>query len=231
MTDVIINDILPLTQAIAIAGQTVYSTNWTADSASDVIVYSRAANVAADDVTQQLLTSQYNVAFIGALRTVQVTLITPSTAGDMITILRQTPANRLNLYTNTNFTPSMLNEDFGVLTLVDQQAQLVNEQVAPRYNYSEFLDVPGDVILPLLGASQIWAKDPTDSFIEAVDLNEIISGGTVTQVNTGLGLTGGPITDAGTISFAPMNANTFWGNITGATALPTMVTTGYFLQG
>jgi hypothetical protein len=56
------------------------------------------------------------------------------------------------------------------------------------------------------------------------------SGGGVEEVDTGLGLTGGPIFTTGTISFAPMTANTFWGNITGATALPTQVPTSYFIK-
>lgn len=236
MTDVIINDILPRTQAIAIAGQTVYTTNppWTANVASDVVVYSRPANTPADDFTQLLSPSQYNVAFIGSANTVQVTLLTPSNAGDVVTIIRQTPADYLNLYTNTNFTPSMLNNDFGILTLVDQQEQMITQQVTPHYNYSELLNQPNnmggqDIILPILGANQIWAKDPTDNFIIAVDLNEIISGGTVTQINTGTGLTGGPITDAGTISFAPIAANSFWANTTGGAAVPTVTSLSTFL--
>ena len=229
MTNVIINDILPLTQAIAVGSQTVYSTNWTANAASDVIVYSRAAGVAADDATQQLATNQYSVLFIGSGNIVQVTLVTPSTTGDIITITRQTPASYLNLYSNTNFTPSMLNNDFGILTLVDQQAQLVNQQVAPRYNYSALITVPNDIILPILTANQFWAKDPTDTFIQAVDINEIISGGTVTQINTGTGLTGGPITSAGTISFAPIAADSLWANTTSGTAVPAVTPLTFFL--
>lgn len=163
MTSVIISDILPRTQAIATGGQTVYSTDWTADVASDVVVYSRAAGVDADDATQILSSSLYNVAFIGAGEIVQVTLINASTAGDIVTITRMTPADRLNLYTNTNFTPSMLNNDFGILTLVDQQAQLVNQQVAPRYNYSALIDNIVDTILPILGANETWVKNSSNT--------------------------------------------------------------------
>lgn len=55
-------------------------------------------------------------------------------------------------------------------------------------------------------------------------------GGSVTQIDTGLGLTGGPIFSSGTISFAEIPANTFWGNVTGVSALPTTVSTSYFLK-
>ncbi len=55
-------------------------------------------------------------------------------------------------------------------------------------------------------------------------------GGSVTEIDTGLGLTGGPIFSTGTISFATIPANTFWGNITGGIALPTTVSTSYFVK-
>lgn len=230
MSQVIINDIPPYTQATAILNQTVFGTNWTANFASDVVVYVTPFGDDPDDFTQILsYPSQYSVDFIGALQEVQVTLVTPSAAGDIVTITRMTPADRENLYTNTNFTPSMLNNDFGILTLVDQQAQLVNQRIAPRYNYSATIVDVLDTILPILPANSFWAKNAAGTAIEAFDISTVISGGTVTQINTGLGLTGGPITSAGTISFATMPANTFWGNITGSVALPTQVPTSYFL--
>jgi len=228
MSQVVIGDILPRTQAVASGGQTVFGTNWTANYASDVVVYSRADGVDADDATQQVpYPSGYSVAFIGAEQEVQVTLVTPSTLGDIVTITRQTPAERMNLYTNSNFLPSMLNNDFGILTLVDQQAQLVNQLIGPRYNYSAIIIDEVDTILPILGPNQFWTKNSDDTAIIAVDAAEIVGG--VTEIDTGTGLTGGPITSTGTISFAPMAANTLWANITGASAVPTEVPTGYFL--
>lgn len=176
MTDVVIGDILPYTQATASGGQTVFGTNWTANVASDVVVYQTPANTAPNDVTQLLNSSQYNVAFIGGSEQVQVTLITPASAGDIITITRQTPADRLNLYTNTNFTPSMLNNDFGILTLVDQQAQLVDQLIGPRYNYSAKIVDVVDTILPILLANQTWAKNPTNTGFVGYTLPPVSSG-------------------------------------------------------
>jgi hypothetical protein len=166
MAQVIINDIAPYTQTVSTAGQTVYSTDWTANYPSDVVVYYTPVGVAPDDATQILTSNAYNVAFIGSDNIVQVTLVTPAVnTGDVVTITRQTPADRENLYTNTNFTPSMLNNDFGILTLVDQQAQLVNQQIAPRYNYSASINVPVDTILPILAANQTWVKNSTNTAI------------------------------------------------------------------
>lgn len=169
MSQVLIGDILPRTQAVASGGQTVYGANWTANYASDVVVYSRAANVAANDFTQQLsYPADYSVAFIGALNEVQVTLTNASTIGDIVTIIRQTPADRMNLYSNTNFLPTMLNNDFGILTLVDQQAQLVDDLVGPRYNYSAIinpLNLNEDTILPILPVNCTWVKNSANNAI------------------------------------------------------------------
>lgn len=184
MTNVIINDILPRTQAIATGGQTVYSTNWTANVASDVQVYSRAAGVAADDSIQLLASSAYTVAFIGGEAEVQVTLITPSTAGDIVTVSRATPADRLNLYTNTNFTPTMLNNDQTILTLVDQQAQMYDQQVTPHYNISDVINNNVDNILPILGPGQVWMKDQGNDAIVAVDFAAAGGGGGISSWET-----------------------------------------------
>ena len=47
--------------------------------------------------------------------------------------------------------------------------------------------------------------------------------GTVLSVGTGTGLTGGPITTTGTISFAAIAAMSLWANVTSGTAVPTVI--------
>lgn len=179
MSNVVIGDILPYTQAIAIASQTVFGTNWTADAASDVVVYLTPEGEDADDATQILTDSDFSVAFIGAEQEVEITLVNPASEGDIITITRMTPADRENLYSATNFTPEMLNNDFGILTLVDQQAQLVNQLVAPRYNYSAVIEDVVDTILPILGPNQIWIKNSNDTAIEAYTVTGAAGSGNV----------------------------------------------------
>lgn len=174
-TQVQINDVPPKTQITATAGQTVFTTNWTANAASDVIVYARSSAQEPDDLTQLVSSTNYTVAFIGGSEIVEVTFLVGLAAGDVVTITRDTPADRLNLYTNTNFTPSMLNQDVGILTLVDQQAQLYNTQVAPHYNVSSTPDLGdqitgagGDIYLPILGANEAWKKNSSNTAIEAI---------------------------------------------------------------
>lgn len=56
------------------------------------------------------------------------------------------------------------------------------------------------------------------------------AGGTVSQINSGTGLTGGPITTTGTLSFAPIAANSFWANPSGGIAVPSVTSLNAFLR-
>lgn len=171
MSQIVINDIPPYTQAVATDGQVVFGTPWTANYPSDVIVYLTPVGDLPNDYTQILnYPTQYSVDFIGDELEVQVTLVIPANAGDRITITRMTPADRENLYTNTNFLPSMLNNDFGILTLVDQQAQLVNQSIGPRYNYSAIITPIVDTILPILLPNQTWVKNNDNTAIIGVTI-------------------------------------------------------------
>lgn len=172
MTQVIIQDIIPRTQLTATAGQTVFNTNWTADASTDIDVYARATGVEPNDATQLVSPSDYNVTFIGGSATVRVTFLVGRTLDDIITIVRNTPATRTNLYVNTNFVPSMLNQDFGILTLVDQQAQMYDTVVNPGYNVSATIEEK-DKILPILGPLDVWRMNAAGTEIEAVTVSGV----------------------------------------------------------
>ncbi len=226
MPQPIINDILPLTQIVAGTSQTIFSTNWTANAASDVVVYDTPFGNTPNDVTDIVDPSNYVVSFVGTFQTVLVTFNSAPPQNDTITITRMTPVSRQNLYTNSNFTPSMLNNDFEIFTLEIQENELVNQQKGPRYNYSAIVTQPLDTILPILGPNQFWAKDAANTSIVAVDIGSIGTGGTVTDVNTGTGLTGGPITTSGTISLVVPVTIPLGG--TGVIALPLVPTASAF---
>ncbi len=125
---------------------------------------------APNDVTQIISSSLYNVTLVGVGEYVRVTFLSGRTTGDIVTITRNTPEDRDNLYTNTNFTPSMLNGDFARQILMLQERQMFNTQLTPRYNTSATLDVPLDIILPLLGASETWRKNSGNTAFEAYEL-------------------------------------------------------------
>ena len=206
MSQTIINDVPPYTQASATGGQVDFNTNWTANAASDVVVFVTPVNTQPSDADNILsYPSDFSVTFVGALQQVRITLVTPSTLGDIVTITRMTPADRENLYSNTNFLPSMLNNDFGILTLVDQQAQLVNQQVAPRYNYSATVDPVIDGILPTLSANEIWIKNNNNTGFIALE----IQGGQVGSGTVNLGT-------INEIAYYPSNGNAVSGIPTSA---------------
>lgn len=168
MVQVVIQDTTPRTQSIATAGQTVFDTNWTADAITDVQVYARADGDIANDVADLVSSSDYNVTFVGVQQYVRVTFLSGRALDDIITIVRATPAARENLYTNTNFVPDMLNQDFGITTMVDQQNKMYDSYVNIRYNVSSTLQQPnsltgGDVVLPVLEANQVWIKNPLNT--------------------------------------------------------------------
>src|ERR1700753_85693 len=60
----------------------------------------------------------------------------------------------------------------------------------------------------------------------AIDGGLPFGSGTVTQVDSGTGLTGGPITETGTLSFAPIAAHSLWVNNTSGTAVPSVISLG-----
>lgn len=172
MTQVIIDDVIPRTQLVATAGQTVFNTNWTVNATTDVLVYARLEDEPPDDATQLVSSTLYNVTLIGGSQTVRVTFLAGRTEDDVITIVRNTPAERLNLYINTNFVPSMLNNDFGILTLVDQQAQMFDQIVNPGYNISATIE-DKDKILPILGPLEVWRMNEAGTAIEAIEIDDL----------------------------------------------------------
>lgn len=172
MTQVVIDDVIPRTQLVSAAGQTVFNTNWTADAATDVLVYARANGEEPDDASQRISSSLYNVTFIGGSETVRVTFLDGRDLDDVITIVRATPAERSNLYVNTNFVPSMLNQDFGILTLVDQQAQMYDTVVNPGYNVSATI-ASKDKVLPTLNAQQVWRMNEANTAFEAYTIDGV----------------------------------------------------------
>jgi hypothetical protein len=220
-----IDYIRPWTQLEATAGQTVFSTIWTADDATDILVYARASGVEARDVDQLVSSNDYTVQFIGAGLTVQVTFLVGRTLGDIITVTRDTPADKMNLYQNTNFKPSMLNSDFERVVMMIQQSELYDKDLSPRYNTSETPygvdenNPPNfnriiDLYLPLLPPLHVWRKNAENTRIEAVLFDGSGGGGgddccetTISQPTVDLELGDWVRFDTGTNLYVPAMAN------------------------
>lgn len=165
-----INAVLPYTQAVATSGQTQFDTDWTCDVSSDIVVYAHASGVSPNDLTQLISPTLYTVTFVGSEQFVRVTFLTGRANGDFVTITRNTPIDRENLYVNTNFTPTMLNGDFGRETFMLQERELIDKNLTPRYNFSASIDENVDILLPNLSANTTWVMNPSATQIIEYEL-------------------------------------------------------------
>jgi hypothetical protein len=203
-----INLTLPWTQIIASPNQLQFSTNWTADATTDVTVYYRPGGTPANDFLQLVDPINYTVIYVGSNYYIQVNF-NPAfvvNAGDIITITRMTPVDRMNLYNTLNFNPTMLNEDFNRIIMMIQERLLCDNYLSIKYNNSETLNTNDitDNIIPYLPPTYIWEKDAGNDAIIAVPIpSGGGGGGSVTSVGlttSTLALSGtNPVTSTGII--------------------------------
>ena len=223
MPSVQIQDVTPRDQYTATNAQTDFIYSFTLFDEEDIEVYRRAdEDTEANDRTQKL---QLNIDYTVDLTTSIVTLLSAAGDGEIITIVRNAPDERLNLYTNGSvITADALNTDQESSVLMIQQNTMYNTVLTPHYNKSEIIDDTnpegGDVILPRLGPGQVWAKDATDNFIEAVSIGSGGGGGDVQMLDPGTtGQFQGSVTrwdDVGILTDSVVNI-TDGGSLTGAT--------------
>ena len=189
MTDAVQN-INPLVQYTASTGQTVYTFNFQVYYATDLNVYSRTAGTPADDPIQILTyNTQYTVTLNatntpgGPYNGGSVTLLTPSNTGDIVTIVRNSPDQRLNYYIDGGlFDAETVNPDFNQIVLQVQQNTLYDTQLTPHYNVNDTPNVPVDCYLPVLPANNIWVKNSTNTAIVAMEFSGGGGGGAVNTV-------------------------------------------------
>ena len=169
-----VQDINPRIQYVANANQTVFSFNFLAFAQTDITVYYTPMGSTPSDVTQQLTyTVQFSVTLnpqpaVGGL----VTLVTPCNAGDIVTIVRAQPDQRLNYYIDGGlFTATMVNTDFDQEILMIQQNTMYETAITPHYNLSASPDPVIDIYLPVLGPNQTWIKNASNTQIVAFNLS------------------------------------------------------------
>jgi hypothetical protein len=211
-----ITAVIPRKQYTAVLNQTVFNIPFIFFAVTDITVYYTPVGTTPNDATQLILqpgayTVQQNaVTFVGT-----ITLAAPAAAGDIVTIVRSMPYQRLNFYIPGfgNFTPDAVNTDFSSEVLMIQQEIMFNQTVTPRYNLTAAPVVPTDTILPILGANQLWAKNAANTGFIAID---IPAGSAVLPT---VPATIAVFTDAiGTIQSSPCSIDNL-GNITGVTSI------------
>jgi hypothetical protein len=171
MPDPIVTDIPPFNQYTAMALQTAFNFSFLAFAQTDVVVYQTPAGTVANDANNILT---YNVQYTVALNPLPalggiVTLITGANAGDIITIVRAMPDNRLNNYIAGGlFQATDVNTDFDRTVLMAQQNKFYDQNIGVHYNISSTPVVSTDTVLPILPANCIWMKSADNTEIQAV---------------------------------------------------------------
>lgn len=209
MTALVVQDINPRIQYIANSNQTVFTFDFLAFAQTDVDVYLVPVGSTPSDVANILT---YNLQYTVSLNPQPsvggtITLLTPATAGDIVTIVRAQPDQRLNYYVDGGlFTATMVNTDFDQEVLMIQQNTMYNTAVTPHYNLCDSPDPVIDIYLPLLDPNEVWVMNSAGTQIVAMPYNSGGGGGggggTVTSITTTAPITGGTITSVGVIGLA-----------------------------
>jgi hypothetical protein len=168
-----ITNVTPRIQYIAVGGQTVFNVPFIFFANTDLVVFDTPNGTVANDIANLLiLTTNYTVTQNPVTLVGTITLNVPANAGDIITIVRNTPYQRLGFYIPGfgNFTPDAVNTDFETEVLMIQQNYMYDTTVMPRYNLSASPIVPNDTVLPVLGANQMWAKNSTNTGFVATNI-------------------------------------------------------------
>ena len=163
-----IGDITPRQQYIATASQTVYILPFPFYADTDLLVYSRTSGSSPNDANDILtLNVDYTVIGAGLASGGTVTLTAPSTVGDIVTVMRDMPEDRNNLYINTgSFTTAAVNFDFNSQTMFNQQNELAVKGLSPKYDNNAVIG-SGDLIMDVLPAGYAWRKNAAGTRIEA----------------------------------------------------------------
>lgn len=89
--------------------------------------------------------------------------------GDIIILNLSIPIERTIDYQNGNaLNGDTLNEDFDRIYGILRQVNTFSSALSPHYANDSNPQDPGDIILPILGANQYWAKGPSGNGIVAV---------------------------------------------------------------
>ncbi len=176
MTDIVVQDINPRVQYVAGGGGPVtFTFPFPAFAQTDILVFQTPVGAQPNDVTQILV---YNVDYTVTLNSApsvggSITLMTGATTGDIITIVRDQPDNRLNNYIDGGlFQATTVNTDFDRTVLMNQQNKLYKGSnfgsIGVGYNNSAVITPIVDNVLPILPANCVWMMNSGRTAITAV---------------------------------------------------------------
>lgn len=163
---------------VAAGGQTVFAYPFPIYANTDLRVYQRAAATAPNDLLQILTyvanyTVTNNVApAVGGT----ITLNVGATVGDIITIIRNMPENRLVNYLDGGlWSATQFNTDFDRTVMMAQTNTMFERVIAPHYNTNDVINTNSnalssgvDTYLPVLPANCVWMKNNANTAIVPV---------------------------------------------------------------
>lgn len=189
-----VNSIPSWVQYIATNAQTEFSIPFPFINNSDLSIWQNGVLLT--------LTTDYTLSGANTASGGQLTLNVGASLNDQITIQDLMVIDRTNIYLPviSALTGSALNNDFNrdVIMIRDTTTTInyLMLQYEPYALISQDISNTTDRIIPILGPLQVWRKDQTNSFIEAIDLPLIPIGieGDFTATNriTTTNLTPGP---------------------------------------
>lgn len=171
MANVIVNDIQPRIQYVALQDQTVFFFPFVTFEASDLKVFlTPVGNTASDGADILQLGIDYVVEGIADSNGGNVILTNSANGGDFITILRDSPISRTTNFAPGSFSEEQMNDALNEQVTFSQDNEMFRDKLNPQYQQSDFF-LPGQLVLPKLGANQVWKATADGNGLIAVDFS------------------------------------------------------------
>lgn len=156
-------------QYIATLNQTIFNYDFEIASEDDIQVFKRALSADPNDATDILqLTTDYTVTGVGVSTGGTIILTSGAALNDIITLQGNAPPTRDTSFTQGGVIQAQnLNLEFDNDVLIYQTILGVLNFLVPRYQKSAIVGTK-DLVLPVLGANQIWQMNETNTALEAV---------------------------------------------------------------
>jgi hypothetical protein len=174
MADLLVNDVTPRAQYIASAGQTIFPYNFAIFEDADLKVYLTPNGATPDDATDILtLTTDYTVDGEATTSGGDVTLVSPASAGDTITIVRDVPVARTSDYqTLGDFLAETVNDDMDKFVMMVQQQE--NALAGRLLKFLETANLTGvDTKLPAPAADEVLKWNSTGDGLVGVKITDL----------------------------------------------------------
>ena len=172
MANVIVNDVQPYIQYVAAGGDTIFVFPYVVFVDSDLkVLLVPVGDKPSDTAAILQLGIDYVVEGLGQSGGGKIILTKPATTGDFITILRDSPIQRLSNFAPGNFSEEQMNDALDGQVTYSQDNEMFRNKLTPQYPKAGFY-LPGELVLPKLAADEIWKMNPTASGLIAVKFSQ-----------------------------------------------------------